>query len=69
MEASSIQPPSNSIRSALGIRDFKLYWIGQTVSMLGDQLHNIAVVWLILLVTAVRYSGAGPGSRMDCTFS
>ncbi len=52
MEASPIQPPANSIRAAWGIRDFKLYWTGQTISMLGDQLHYIAVVWLILLVTS-----------------
>src|SRR5512141_2457627 len=52
METSSIQATSSSIRSALGNRDFRLYWTGQTISMLGDQFHNIAVVWLVLLVTS-----------------
>jgi MFS family permease len=51
-ETSSIQTPSSSIRSALENRDFRLYWAGQTISMLGDQLHNFAVVWLVLRVTA-----------------
>jgi MFS family permease len=52
METPSIQTASNSIHAALGNRDFRLYWIGQSISMLGDQFHNIAAVWLVLLLTA-----------------
>jgi MFS family permease len=52
METPSIQTASNSIHAAFGNRDFRLYWIGQSISMLGDQFHNIAAVWLVLLLTA-----------------
>lgn len=52
METPSIQTASNSIQTAFGNRDFRLYWIGQSISILGDQFHNIAAVWLVLLLTA-----------------
>ena len=52
METPSIQTTSNSIQTVFGNRDFRLYWSGQSISMLGDQFHNIAAVWLVLLLTA-----------------
>jgi MFS family permease len=38
--------------SALKTRDYRLLWIGQTVSLLGDQFHLIALPWLVLQLTA-----------------
>lgn len=32
-------------------RDFRLFWLGQTVSLLGDQCHFIALAWLTLQLT------------------
>ena len=32
----------------LALRDFRLVWLGQAVSMLGDQFHMIALAWLVL---------------------
>src|SRR5690349_8578905 len=35
----------------LGIRDFRLLWIGQSTSLLGDQFNFIAMSWLVLKMT------------------
>jgi MFS family permease len=35
----------------LALRDFRLVWLGQAVSMLGDQFHMIALAWLVLDLT------------------
>ncbi len=35
----------------LVIRDFRLVWLGQAVSMLGDQFHFVALAWLVLDLT------------------
>jgi len=35
----------------LAIRDFRLVWGGQAISLLGDQFHQIALAWLILGLT------------------
>jgi MFS family permease len=35
----------------LKARDYRLLWIGQTVSHLGDQFHLIALPWLVLTLT------------------
>ena len=32
-------------------RDFRLVWLGQAVSMLGDQFHFVALAWLVLDLT------------------
>jgi MFS family permease len=37
--------------SVLKTRDYRLLWIGQTVSQLGDQFHLIALPWLVLTLT------------------
>jgi len=37
--------------SALRDRDYRLLWLGQTVSFLGDQFHLIALPWLVLILT------------------
>jgi len=33
------------------VRDFRLLWIGQSLSLLGDQFYMIALPWLVLQVT------------------
>ena len=35
----------------LAQRDFRLVWLGQAVSMLGDQFHFVALAWLVLQLT------------------
>ena len=36
---------------ALKTRDFRLLWVGQTVSALGEQFHLVALPWLVLQLT------------------
>jgi MFS family permease len=38
-------------RKVLGIRNFRLLWIGQGLSLIGDQFMMIALPWLVLLMT------------------
>ncbi len=38
-------------RSAFAVRDFRLLWIGEAVSSLGDQFALIALPWLALVMT------------------
>src|SRR5690242_14473514 len=40
-----------SLLSALRIRDFRLVWFGESVSLLGDQFYMIALPWLTLQLT------------------
>lgn len=35
----------------LAARDFRLLWLGQTVSILGDQFYLVALPWLVLYLT------------------
>ena len=35
-------------RGLLGLRDFRLLWIGQAISLLGDQFSLLAFPWLVL---------------------
>lgn len=37
--------------NVLGIRNFRLLWIGEGISLLGDQFHMIALPWLVLSLT------------------
>ena len=37
--------------SALKNRDYRLLWIGQSISHLGDQFHLVALPWLVLTLT------------------
>src|SRR5450755_2720032 len=35
----------------LSIRNFRLLWIGESISLLGDQFYMIALPWLVLQLT------------------
>jgi hypothetical protein len=35
----------------LRFRDFRLVWFGESISLLGDQLHYVALSWLVLGLT------------------
>src|ERR1700704_2604588 len=35
----------------LSIRNFRLLWIGESISLLGDQFYMIALPWLVLQIT------------------
>ncbi len=41
----------NPMAKILAKRDFRLLWIGQTISVLGDQFSLIALPWLVLQIT------------------
>jgi len=41
----------NPMRRVLRQRDFRLLWIGQSTSLLGDHFHFIAISWLVLQLT------------------
>ncbi len=59
---SSIQPILSSrqaVRSPLMVRNFRLLWIGETVSVFGDQFYLVALPWLSLQLTG---SGLALGS-------
>ena len=42
---------TSSSRSPLAVRDFRLLWFGESVSVLGDQFALVALPWLALLLT------------------
>lgn len=37
--------------SALKDRDYRLLWLGQAISFVGDQFHLVALPWLVLILT------------------
>src|SRR5262249_52013433 len=37
--------------SPLSVRNFRLLWIGEGISLLGDQFYLIALPWLVLQLT------------------
>ncbi len=47
------------MRRAFGFRDFRLLFTGETISVLGDQFHLVALAWLTLQLTG---SGLALGS-------
>jgi MFS family permease len=42
----------NPMLRAMTIRNFRLLWLGQATSLLGDQFHMVAGAWLVLKMTA-----------------
>jgi MFS transporter len=49
--AESRVSPRPSLLSVLSVRDFRLVWVGQSISTLGDQFSIIALPWLTLQLT------------------
>jgi MFS family permease len=43
--------PRHPMAEVMAQRDFRLLWLGQTTSFLGDQFHMIAAPWLVLQMT------------------
>mgnify|MGYP000072391314 CR=1 FL=1 len=43
----TIQKPASPLR----VRNFRLLWIGEGISLLGDQFYLIALPWLVLQLT------------------
>ena len=41
----------SSMWSILKLRNVRLLWLGEAISVLGDQFHMIALPWLVLLLT------------------
>jgi len=44
-------PPRFPLLLPLAVRDFRLLWMGESVSVLGDQFYLVALPWLVLLLT------------------
>src|SRR5262245_59257355 len=47
VDEANVQKPA----SPLSVRNFRLLWIGEGVSLLGDQFYLIALPWLVLQLT------------------
>lgn len=41
----------NPVSNTLKTRNFRLFWLGQGTSLLGDQFYMIAMPWLVLMMT------------------
>jgi MFS family permease len=41
---------------ALGVRDYRLYWTGNTLSKLGTEMQQVALAWQIYLLTGQPFS-------------
>ena len=44
---------------ALRNRNFRLFWVGQLISLIGTWAQNLAQGWLIVLLVIVQYSTSG----------
>jgi MFS family permease len=40
----------------LSARGFRLFWIGQSISLFGDQFYRIALPWLVLVLTGSNFA-------------
>ncbi len=54
-----VAPAPQGLFSTLAVRNFRLLWVGETVSVLGDQFYFVALPWLVLQMTG---SGLALGS-------
>jgi len=46
-----IETKTQKTASPLSVRNFRLLWIGESISLLGDQFYMIALPWLVLQIT------------------
>ncbi len=44
-------PGASAAAHPLKVRDFRLFWIGSTISLFGDQFYFVALPWLVLQLT------------------
>ena len=49
--SSEMDPPRKRRFAAFGSRNFRLYFVGQTISSIGSWTHALAVTWLVLELT------------------
>jgi MFS family permease len=45
------EPETTKTKSPLALRDFRLLWLGEGISLIGDQFYMIALPWLVLQLT------------------
>ncbi|MCA0453805.1 MAG: MFS transporter [Chloroflexi bacterium] len=50
-QAPKLTAPPPSLLSVLRVRDFRLVWTGESISLLGDQFYMVALPWLTLQLT------------------
>jgi len=53
---SATAPAITKPKSAFAVRDFKLLWVGEAISALGDQFAMIALPWLALVLTGSAFA-------------
>ena len=57
--------PENKFLSLLRSRNFRLFWLGEAVSVLGDHFYMVALPWLVLVAVwaacSLEPSGERPG--------
>lgn len=53
---SETPPAQASLMSAVKVRDFRLVWAGETISLLGDQFYMVALPWLTLQLTGSGFA-------------
>ena len=46
-------------KRALGNRNFRLLWLGEGISLLGDQFYLLALPWLVLQITEDAFAVGG----------
>ena len=49
-------PRQSPLRTVLSQRNFQLLWLGETISLIGDQFHMIALPWLVLQLTGDAFA-------------
>ena len=49
-------PPQSPWRALLGERNFRLLWLGEGISLLGDQFYMLALPWLVLQMTGDAFA-------------
>ena len=50
------EPRGSTIFTPFGVRDFRLLWIGESVSILGDRFFAIGLPWLVLQLTGSGFA-------------